>query len=213
MEYEVEVEKIAANTSVQPNVKVKYIGNANTQNYTEREANKITNKITDSDIKAELVMICRGTDPLRSGNRYAYKLSITNMSNKNYSNVMCEIKTNSEYEVDNVTDGKEKIDFTNNKFKISNLEANKTITYEIDVLTTEKDQKASISVVINDLYNTNESTEKIELTNVKVSMKSDNEGQNANLDKDKIQLKNEIDFKKSENIKIEKENKKKLIYS
>ena len=35
--------------------------------------------------------------------------------------------------------------------------------------------------------------------------KSDNEGQNANLDKDKIQLKNEIDFKKSENIKIEKE--------
>lgn len=177
LEYEVEVEKSIANTTIESDVRVKYIGNANTQSHTEREANKVSNKVLDSDIKAELVMISRGTDALRSGNRYAYKLSITNLSNKNYSNVMCEIKTNEEYEVDNVTDGKEKIDFTNNKFKISNLEANKTTTFEIDVLTADKNQKASISAIINNLYNTNECVEKIELTNVAVSMKSENEGQ------------------------------------
>ena len=177
LEYEVEIEKSGANTSIEANAKVKYLGNATSQNYTERVANKLTNKVEDSDIKAELVMISRGTDVLRSGNRYAYKLSITNMSNKNYSNVICEIKTNEEYEIDNIVNGDKKVEFLNNKFKINTLEANKTTTFEVDVLAMDKNETASISAVINDLYNTNVCMEKVELTNVTVSMKSDNEGQ------------------------------------
>ena len=177
--YEVKIEDEAINNTISSSVNVSYKGTEKSDNNTKIESNKITNSVKKADIEMNMIMICRGTDSIRSGVSYAYQLTVKNKSNKDISNIDIAVNLNSGFEMHNLSDGESKLEFKNNKFTIPSIKAGKEVVYEIDVMTTGKDTNGIISATANNMYRSNQVTETIQLTDAIISMKSDNEGESV----------------------------------
>ena len=177
--YEVKVEDKAINNSISSNANISFIGTEKSDNSTVIQSNIISNSVKKSDVEMDMIMICRSSDSIRSGIAYAYKLNIKNTSTKDLSNLNVEINTNSGFEVYNLSDGEKKLDFNGNKFVVESIKAGEQLEYEIDVMATGNNTTGTINAIANKLYHSNQVTETIQLTDVSITMKSDNEGQNV----------------------------------
>ena len=177
--YEVKVGDQAINSTISSNINVSFIGTEKTDASTQIQSNKISNTIKKSDIEMNMIMISRGTDSIRSGIPYSYQLTIKNKSTNDISNLDIAIKMNSAFEMYNLSDGENRLEFNGNKFNIASIKAGEEAVYEIDITATGNNTIGTIGAVANNMYHSNQVTETIQLTDVTISMKSDSEGQNV----------------------------------
>ena len=173
--YNVLVGDSTINTTMLAKAEAEYIGKANSENATKVESNSISNNVSKADVTLNMVMTIRGVEDIHTGKDYPYTLNLKNTSGKKLENVQVKINTNS-YEVARILLNGQKVEFDNNTFYISSLDANETIAYEIDVVAKEANEKATISATVNDLYTSNEILENIKATSISVSMTANNEG-------------------------------------
>ena len=177
--YEVKVADGAVNNTVSSNANISFIGTEKSNNTTKIQSNRISNSVKKSDIEMNMIMICRSSDSIRSGIEYAYKLIIKNTSTKDISDLDITLNTNSGFKMYNLSDGESKLDYNNDKFNIKSIKAGEQLEYEIDVIATGDNTTGTINAIANNMYHSNQVTETIQLTDVSITMKSDNEGQNV----------------------------------
>lgn len=177
--YDVKVEDDAINNTISSNVNISFIGTEKSDNTTKIESNRISNSVKKADIEMNMIMISRGTESMKSGLSYSYELTIKNKTAKDINNVNITVNMSSAYEMINVSKGDNRIEYKDNKFNIESIKAGEELKYEIDVMTTGKNNIGTISAIANSVYHSNQITDTIQLTDVSISMKSDNEGQSV----------------------------------
>lgn len=178
--YEVKVKEEAINNTVSSKSIINYNGTENVSEIATNETNTISNPVSKADLSMSMIMIARGSTTLHAGLSYSYNLTVTNVTDKNLSNVNVEIKTNDMYTLERVLDKDEnQMNCENNVFTINSLNAGETASYEINVMSAKKDGTATISTVANNMYHSNQIQETVKATDISISMTSTNEGENV----------------------------------
>ena len=178
LSYEVKVEN---NKTMTAKSNISYYALQNDTEMTNVESNTISNDVLDAEVDMSIFMIGRSSAELRSQVSYAYKVMVKNTSGKNLSNIKMNVKINSGFSIDRVVNpNKQNVKFDNNTFVIDSLSKDESAEYEIDVKATGNNEIATIGVVANDKYHSNNVSETVELTKLSISMRSDNEGKTVN---------------------------------
>ena len=176
MNYEVRLNKNMQNSEVESYLNISYLANEQTQKTRNTETNKISNKLSKADVEMNIFLTSRPEEiKLNDSMELEYKLKISNISERNLSNVEIKIlnkgfKYFGAYYMEDVSDEESIKEFEDSTFKIESLKKGETKNIYIVVETNKDNKNATISAVANNSYRSNIITEEIINKNPHVSI-------------------------------------------